>query len=166
MKRFALAALLCILIPSTAHAGWFKFGRHRGPRVNFQFSVTASADVSLGAYGKSPAYQPTAAVVQPGNQDYGSLLNATRAQYGRGPLTHDPNLDGLAATNNQHQRARGMGHYYMDGQYGQCAAYGSVTTEGVHAQWVNSPPHFNLLVGNYTSYGIAFDGYYWTLSFR
>ncbi len=59
---------------------------------------------------------PAAVPAAPDTGDpYGFLgwLNATRASYGLPAVGHDPNLSSWAAENNNHQAARGMGHFVM-----------------------------------------------------
>jgi uncharacterized protein YkwD len=99
------------------------------------------------------------------NDPYGFLswLNATRASYGLAPVGHDPNLSSWAAENNNHQAARGMGHFVMGPATRQNAAFGSFANIG--AMWMNSPAHrAALLDPNIRWMGIAGLGAYWTFN--
>jgi hypothetical protein len=90
-------------------------------------------------------------------------INATRRAYGLRDLVYDAGLAGWAATNNQHQQSRGMGHYVMGPASRQNAAWGSNTVEGVMWQWVNSPGHLAGFLDTGIMYsGGSFDGHFWT----
>jgi uncharacterized protein YkwD len=90
-------------------------------------------------------------------------LNATRASYGLSAVGHDPNLSNWAAENNNHQAARGMGHFVMGPARRQNAAFGSVSNIG--AMWMNSPAHRAALLDPTIRWiGIAGLGAYWTFN--
>jgi len=104
------------------------------------------------------------ATTEPGDP-YGftGWLNATRAAYGLPPVGHDPNLSSWAAENNNHQAARGMGHFVMGPARRQNAAFGSVANIG--AMWMNSPAHRAALLDPTIRWiGIAGLGVYWTFN--
>jgi uncharacterized protein YkwD len=108
----------------------------------------------------------TATTVSVENSDpYGFLswLNATRASYGLPAVGHDPNLSGWAAENNNHQAARGMGHFVMGPARRQNAAFGSFGNIG--SMWMNSPAHRAALLDPTIRWmGIAGLGAYWTFN--
>ncbi len=92
-----------------------------------------------------------------------SWLNATRAAYGLPAVGHDPNLSSWAAENNNHQAARGMGHFVMGPARRQNAAFGSYSSIG--AMWMNSPAHRAVLLDPTIRWmGIAGAGAYWTFN--
>lgn len=79
------------------------------------------------------------------------------------PVGHDPNLSSWAAENNNHQAARGMGHFVMGPARRQNAAYGSYGDIG--AMWMNSPAHRAALLDPTIRWmGIAGLGVYWTFN--
>ena len=87
------------------------------------------------------ASEAAVAAVAAANDPYGfvSWLNATRAAYGLPAVGHDPNLSSWAAENNNHQAARGMGHFVMGPARRQNAAFGAYSSVGT--MWMNSPAH-------------------------
>jgi uncharacterized protein YkwD len=90
-------------------------------------------------------------------------LNATRASYGLPAVGHDPNLSSWAAENNNHQAARGMGHFVMGPARRQNAAFGSFSNIG--SMWMNSPAHRAALLDPTIRWmGIAGLGAYWTFN--
>ena len=90
-------------------------------------------------------------------------LNATRAAYGLSAVGHDPNLSSWAAENNNHQAARGMGHFVMGPARRQNSAIGSVSNIG--AMWMASPAHRAALLDPTIRWiGIAGLGAYWTFN--
>ena len=92
-----------------------------------------------------------------------SWLNATRASYGLPAVGHDPNLSSWAAENNNHQAARGMGHFVMGPARRQNAAFGSFGSIG--SMWMNSPAHRAVLLDPTIRWmGIAGLGTYWTFN--
>ncbi len=112
---------------------------------------------------------PVAAAAAPASTEAGDpygftgWLNATRASYGLSAVGHDPNLSSWAAENNNHQAARGMGHFVMGPARRQNAAIGSVSNIG--AMWMNSPAHRAALLDPTISWiGIAGLGAYWTFN--
>ncbi len=129
---------------------------------------TQIVPVSYTTEATAPAYAPAApAEVAPAytGDPYGFLgwLNATRASYGLPAVGHDPNLSSWAAENNNHQAARGMGHFVMGPARRQNAAFGSAATIG--AQWMNSPAHRAALLDPTIRWmGIAGLGAYWTFN--
>ncbi len=121
-----------------------------------------------------PVYATQPASAQPANAQptyaqagdpYGftAWLNGVRAQYGRGPVSHDPNLSGWAAANNGQQSARGMGHHVMGAARRQNSGMGAAAT--VWQMWMASPAHqAALLDPTITLIGIAANGSYWTFN--
>jgi uncharacterized protein YkwD len=118
---------------------------------------------------RAPDPEP-AATAAPASTDatsdpYGftSWLNATRAAYGLSAVGHDPNLSSWAAENNNHQAARGMGHFVMGPARRQNAAFGDVSNIG--AMWMASPAHRAALLDPTIRWiGIAGLGAYWTFN--
>jgi uncharacterized protein YkwD len=109
----------------------------------------------------------TQPVTEVSTDPYGFLswLNATRAAYGLSAVGHDPNLSSWAAENNNHQAARGMGHFVMGPARRQNAAYGSFANIG--SMWLNSAGHRAALLDPTARWmGIAGLGAYWTLNLR
>jgi hypothetical protein len=108
---------------------------------------------------------PEAAVVPVYGDPYGftAWLNSTRAAYGLPAVGHDPNLSSWAAENNNHQAARGLGHYVMGVARRQNSAMGDFASIG--AMWMNSPAHRSALLDpTIRSIGIAGLGAYWTFN--
>jgi uncharacterized protein YkwD len=106
-----------------------------------------------------------APVVAESGDPYGftAWLNSTRAAYGLPAVGHDPNLSSWAAENNNHQAARGIGHYVMGAARRQNSAMGDFANIG--AMWMNSPAHrAALLDPTIRSIGIAGLGAYWTFN--
>jgi uncharacterized protein YkwD len=92
-----------------------------------------------------------------------SWLNSTRAAYGLPAVGHDPNLSSWAAENNNHQAARGMGHFVMGPARRQNAAFGSFASIGT--MWMNSPAHRAALLDPTIRWmGLAGLGAYWTFN--
>jgi uncharacterized protein YkwD len=92
-----------------------------------------------------------------------SWLNGIRAAYGLGPVGYDPNLANWAAMNNQHQAARGLGHFVMGPARRQNSGMGGFP--GVEAMWMASPAHrAALLDPTITWIGIAGLGAWWTFN--
>jgi len=119
---------------------------------------------SYTTYDPEPAATTAAASTDAGDP-YGftGWLNATRAAYGLPAVGHDPNLSNWAAENNNHQAARGMGHFVMGPARRQNAAYGSVADIG--AMWMGSPAHRAALLDPTIRWiGIAGLGAYWTFN--
>jgi uncharacterized protein YkwD len=116
----------------------------------------------------TPEPQPaatTAAASTDAGDPYGftGWLNATRASYGLPAVGHDPNLSSWAAENNNHQAARGMGHFVMGPARRQNAAFGDVSNIG--AMWMASPAHRAALLDPTIRWiGIAGLGAYWTFN--
>jgi Cysteine-rich secretory protein family len=118
-----------------------------------------------------PVYAEAAPVAaQPAYQyQYGdpygftAWLNGVRAQNGRGPVGHDPNLSAWASANNGQQQARGMGHHVMGAARRQNSGMGAAST--VWQMWMASPAHqAALLDPTITMIGIAASGSYWTFN--
>jgi uncharacterized protein YkwD len=125
-------------------------------------AATTTASAPVAATTTASATEPTA--VESGDP-YGFLgwLNATRAAYGLPAVGHDPNLSGWAAENNNHQAARGMGHFVMGPARRQNAAFGSFASIG--SMWMNSPAHRAALLDPTIRWmGIAGLGAYWTFN--
>lgn len=113
-------------------------------------------------FSQSAYAQPTYA--QSGDP-YGftAWLNGVRAQNGRGPVSHDPNLSGWAAANNGQQSTRGMGHHVMGAARRQNSGMGAAAT--VWQMWMASPAHQAALLDPTISLiGIAANGSYWTFN--
>lgn len=101
----------------------------------------------------------------PTTDPYGftNWLNATRAAYGLAAVGYDPNLSSWAASNNEQQAARGMGHFVMGPALRQNAAMGGYP--GVETMWMNSPAHRAALLDPTIRWiGIAGLGAYWTFN--
>jgi uncharacterized protein YkwD len=121
--------------------------------------------VSYTSAATTPAVETTATAAVPTGDPYGFLswLNATRAAYGLPAVGHDPNLSSWAAENNNHQAARGMGHFVMGPARRQNAAFGSYGSIG--DMWMNSPAHRAALLDPTIRWmGIAGLGAYWTFN--
>ena len=116
----------------------------RRTRRLFLFPITTATAAATPAAAAAPAAtEPTAPTASVENGDpYGFLgwLNATRASYGLPAVGHDPNLSGWAAENNNHQAARGMGHFVMGPARRQNAAMGSFGEHRVDVDEFASPP--------------------------
>ncbi len=122
--------------------------------------VTQASDSSAATTAAAPA---TAAVEYGDPYGFLSWLNTTRAAYGLPAVGHDPNLSSWAAENNNHQAARGMGHFVMGPARRQNAAFGSYGNIG--AMWMNSPAHRAALLDPTIRWmGIAGLGAYWTFN--
>jgi uncharacterized protein YkwD len=149
------------------------------PAVDPQYQVAAApiatqpaapaqvTQVSYDSAAMTTAAAPAPAATAPveNSDPYGFLswLNATRASYGLPAVGHDPNLSGWAAENNNHQAARGMGHFVMGPARRQNAAMGSYGNIG--SMWMNSPAHRAALLDPTIRWmGIAGLGAYWTFN--
>jgi uncharacterized protein YkwD len=124
-----------------------------------------ATQVSNSSAATTSAAETTATAAVANSDPYGFLswLNATRAAYGLPAVGHDPNLSSWAAENNNHQAARGMGHFVMGPARRQNAAFGSYTNIG--AMWMNSPAHRAALLDPTIRWmGIAGLGAYWTFN--
>jgi uncharacterized protein YkwD len=127
--------------------------------VPVSYTPTAAAAAPAAA----PAPATTASVENSDPYGFLSWLNATRASYGLPAVGHDPNLSGWAAENNNHQAARGMGHFVMGPARRQNAAFGSFANIG--SMWMNSPAHRAALLDPTIRWmGIAGLGAYWTFN--
>jgi Cysteine-rich secretory protein family len=130
--------------------------------------VPATVDPSEVRYTAARPVYPEQVAAQPVYQygdPYGftAWLNGVRAQNGRGPVGHDPNLSSWAATNNGQQQARGMGHHVMGAARRQNSGMGAAQT--VWQMWMASPAHqAALLDPTITMIGIAASGSYWTFN--
>lgn len=94
-------------------------------------------------------------------------LNQTRAQYGLSPVVVDNNMSVWAAVNNQHQFAKGMGHFVIAPARRQNAACMTNNMRHVYDMWRASPPHnAALLDPTITAVGLATVGGYWTFNAR
>jgi uncharacterized protein YkwD len=126
-------------------------------------------------YYQQPAYQTTqpaattyaqpAQVQAQGGDHIGFLawLNGTRARHGLSAVGYDQNLANWAAMNNQHQNARGIGHYVMGPARRQNSAMGNGASIGT--MWMNSPAHrAALLDPSIRAIGLAGSGSYWTFN--
>ena len=128
--------------------------------VPVSYSTNATTPVATEATATAAA--PVA--VETGDP-YGFVgwLNATRASYGLPAVGYDPNLSNWAAENNNHQAARGMGHFVMGPARRQNSAVGSISNIG--AMWMNSPAHRAALLDPTIRWmGIAGLGAYWTFN--
>ena len=127
-------------------------------------ACSSNGSFRVGA-ATTPAADTTSAAAAAYSDPYGFLswLNATRAAYGLPAVGHDPNLSSWAAENNNHQAARGMGHFVMGPARRQNAAFGSYGNIG--AMWMNSPAHRAALLDPTIRWmGIAGLGAYWTFN--
>ena len=96
---------------------------------------------------------------------FGQWINPLRVGQGLQPLAYDQNLSDWANLNNQWCRYEvRMVHKILVG--GQCVAWGRKTSGETFNQWLKSPPHLAQMLGPYSSFGISFDGMYWTLNLR
>jgi uncharacterized protein YkwD len=132
-------------------------------------SYTRPATEAAPAEATSPTATTAAPESAPpaveSSDPYGFLswLNSTRAAYGLPAVGHDPNLSSWAAENNNHQAARGMGHFVMGPARRQNSAFGSFGSIG--AMWMNSPAHRAALLDPTIRWmGIAGLGAYWTFN--
>lgn len=114
----------------------------------------------------APAPSPAPLPSQGDPFGFGAWLNEVRRQASRPPLAYDPSLAAWAAQNNVYQQSRGMGHWYMGGASGQCAAWGQSSALQAGQDWLGDPPHREILMGGYSYYGIAQAGPFWTLDVR
>lgn len=120
--------------------------------------VVKTADVQVATAVETP-------VVPASDDPYGftAWLNTTRAGYGLAAVGYDPNLSSWAAENNNHQAARGIGHYVMGAARRQNSAMGDFASIG--AMWMNSPAHRAALLDPTIRFiGIAGLGAYWTFN--
>ena len=120
--------------------------------------VVKTVDAEVATASQTP-------VVPASDDPYGftAWLNSVRASYGLSAVGYDPNLSSWAAENNNHQAARGMGHYVMGSARRQNSAMGSFANIG--SMWMNSPAHrAALLDPTITAIGIAGLGAYWTFN--
>ena len=120
--------------------------------------VTQTADVKTDTTQSEPATVPA-------GDPYGFInwLNATRAAYGLSAVGHDPNLSSWAALNNDHQAARGLGHFVMGPARRQNSAMGGFP--GIESMWMASPAHRAALLDPTIRWiGIAGLGAYWTFN--
>lgn len=131
--------------------------------------ASAAAPAATTPAATTPVATAPAAEAAPASTDAGDpygftgWLNATRASYGLPAVGHDPNLSSWAAENNNHQAARGMGHFVMGPARRQNAAFGSVADIG--SMWMNSPAHRAALLDPTIRWiGIAGLGAYWTFN--
>jgi hypothetical protein len=152
----------------TNMSGWQGFGalNANGWVVTEKFRrIGTTEEVPIAKPGEA-TQQPTvatAAVEATDPYGFGAWLNATRSQYGLPPVGHDPNLSGWAAENNNHQAARGMGHFVMGPARRQNAAMGSFGNIG--SMWMNSRGHrAALLDPTIRWFGLAGLGAYWTFN--
>lgn len=162
-------ALLCLAFGGDgADAGPFR--RHARTTEAYRYTARSSSSGGCCAAPTAipvraaptavPTAAPTAVPTDPGGVL--SQLNAIRARHGLGPVVHDSDLSSWAATNNAHQRARGLGHYV----YGPARRQNSATGPGDPlGMWMGSAPHrAALLDPSITRAGLAFDGANWTFN--
>lgn len=103
----------------------------------------------------------------PAGDAYGftNWLNATRASFGLGPVSVDPDLSNWAAANNAQQQSRGIGHFVMGPARRQNSAMGGAGSIG--SMWMASPAHRAALLDPSIRWiGIAGLGAYWTFNAR
>jgi uncharacterized protein YkwD len=129
--------------------------------------TTASVPVIRASYttNETTSAATTAPASTEAGDPYGftAWLNATRATYGLSAVGHDPSLSSWAAENNNHQAARGIGHFVMGPARRQNSAFGSVSNIG--AMWMASPAHRAALLDPTIRWiGIAGLGAYWTFN--
>jgi uncharacterized protein YkwD len=128
------------------------------PVVPTSYSSNAIAGTAAAA-AEAPA-EPVAY-----GDPYGFIgwLNSTRAAYGLPAVGYDQNLSNWAAENNNHQAARGMGHFVMGPARRQNSAMGPFSNIG--SMWMNSPAHRAALLDPTIRWiGIAGLGAYWTFN--
>jgi uncharacterized protein YkwD len=153
--------------------GWVvpeKFRRTDNPTVEVPPATdpaTGKPVVFTGAVASATNTQPAATEPPATNyaDPYGFLswLNATRAAYGLPAVGHDPNLSSWSAENNNHQAARGMGHFVMGPARRQNVAFGSYASIG--SMWMGSRAHRAALLDPSIRWiGIAGLGAYWTFN--
>lgn len=173
MRRFAkfgtlaiLGLVLMSLLAAPADAGGRLFGR----RARAQAYAAAPCSARNGGVTQYQAfaYQAFARTTTTTATSDNALaaVNAVRAAYRLRPLAYDANLTNAAATNNAHQRSRGLGHFFNPGTW-QCAGVG--THDGPQAAnlWLNSPAHRAILLDpNLTTGGCSVSGGCATLNCR
>ena len=108
----------------------------------------------------------SSSVTPPSESSFVSLINGERSKRGLNPLTSSVLLYKDAVINNGIQLVRGMGHFYMGKAWGQCAAWGATSEEQVFNLWMNSKPHQDIMMGHYSTFGLARARSYWTLNVR
>lgn len=97
---------------------------------------------------------------------FGNLLNNLRARMGLRLLAYDHNLSAWAGQNNAVQNRRGLGHHINPG-YRQNVGWNYSSASAVFTGWQNSGGHYQTMVANASTYGIAYGpGPYWTLNVR
>jgi uncharacterized protein YkwD len=94
-------------------------------------------------------------------------INGVRATYGLAALAYDSGLAGWAATNNQHQSSRGIGHYVMGYANRQNSAWNAIDCVSVVNMWMTSSGHrAAILDPGMTHCGGAMDSNrFWTVNF-
>ncbi len=93
-------------------------------------------------------------------------LNAERAARGLPAVAHDPAAVEVAAQNNSHQAAYGLGHHVLGG-LGQCAGVGLHDALSALHAWLGSPSHAAILLDpGLVSVGCHGAGGCWTASTR
>jgi len=147
-------------------SGWEGYGpmNENGWIITEKFRrIGTTEEVPPAKPGEQTATAATTTTVEADPYGFLSWLNATRAAYGLAPVGHDPNLSAWAAENNNHQAARGMGHYVMGPARRQNSAFGSFANIG--SMWMNSGGHRAALLDPTIRFmGIAGLGAYWTFN--
>ena len=162
--RFFVTLLLLVACSSFAAAQAPRPAGYRQPACSAG-SCPRPAQPVRTVTAARPAYQPSVPPVVCDPYGFTAWLNATRASYGLAAVSYDPNLAACAAVNNQHQAARGMGHYYFGSARRQNSAMGHYATIG--AMWMQSTPHRSALLDPSIRFiGIAGLGTYWTWNGR
>ncbi len=138
------------------------------PAAPEQYQETAFVAPTTGnneTAGSKEGQKTEAKTEEAATDPYGftSWLNSTRAAYGLPPVGYDQNLSNWAASNNEQQAARGLGHFVMGPARRQNAAVGGYP--GVETMWMNSPAHRAALLDPTIRWiGIAGLGAYWTFN--
>lgn len=156
LRTTLFLACFCLTFAPLAEAG-HKYRRARCQPVNALYSyqppvVTAS--------------QPTPALAGVGSCDPGifcAWLNAHRARYGIGPVGYDQALAVDASASNAAMRSKGFNHHWGNAPAQKNIGMGPMST--IQSMWIASPPH-NAWLLRATVVGIAYDGYYATMSAR
>ncbi len=171
MRRMPVIFPLVLLASAVPAEGcWFRLRCHR-PAPLMRCPAPA---YHAPAYRATVTTQTTATVATvqtttTTTSDLGGflgLLNAHRGRYGLPPCGVDGGLCSEAVVNNSHQRARGLGHWWMGSARRQTAAISSSTSQ-VFQQWASSPAHNAAMLDPSIRWiGIASDGSFWTANFR
>lgn len=149
---------------------------------------------TLTPTGPTPTFTPTTVPsatptpVSDGEARVVQLINGERAERGKGPLSIDSRLVQAARRHSQDMAINNFfSHYGSDGSSpfdrirdagysfttaGETIAGGYTSPEAAVDAWMNSPPHRNILLGNYVDVGVGYAynvdstyRHYWTADF-